>query len=452
MYEVNFAYFGVNSLKVSFYTLGCKVNQYETVIMEQDFSDCGYEVVPFGETCDVSVVNTCAVTEESARKSGQMLRRAKKLSPGTVTVVVGCLAQTGAEERLSEADIVVGSNRKREITKFVDDFLMSGKRIVAVGDMTFEKEFEPMRTNRGERTRAQIKIQDGCNNFCSYCIIPYARGRIRSKDLEEAVEEAESIVKNGYKEIVLTGIHLDSYGKEHGRFDLCDLLERLDLIRGLERVRLGSLEPIFITETNVGRMKKLKTLCPHFHLSLQSGSDDILRAMNRHYTAEEYFKAVERLRSAFEEVSVTTDIITGFPTETEENHRESLEFARKVGFAKIHVFPFSPRKGTKAFGMSGQVPPETKKRRTAEMLEVAKESAAAFYASKVGKEVSVLFEHRKNGLFVGFTPDYAEVGVETNLDLTNEILTAKIISSEGESCIGKLTDNGGKSLGEEKGI
>ena len=326
---------------------------------------------------------------------------------------------------------------------------MNGKRVVAVGDMTFESDFEPMRTDRGERTRAQIKIQDGCNNFCSYCIIPYARGRIRSKDIDEAYEEAVSIVKNGYKEIVLTGIHLDSYGKEHGRFDLCDLLERMDTIKGLERVRLGSLEPIFINDKNVERLKNLRTLCPHFHLSLQSGSDDILRAMNRHYTTAEFSDAVDRLRAAFDVVSVTTDIITGFPTETEENHKQSLEFAKKIGFAKIHVFPFSPRKGTRAYDMKEQVPPDIKKRRTAEMLEVAKESADAFY---FGKVVSVLFEHRKGDLFTGLTPDYAEVGVKTDCDLTNKILTAKIISSRGESWLGELLENGGKDFGEEKGI
>ena len=329
---------------------------------------------------------------------------------------------------------------------------MNGKRVVAVGDMTFESDFEPMRTDRGERTRAQIKIQDGCNNFCSYCIIPYARGRIRSKDIDEAYEEAVSIVKNGYKEIVLTGIHLDSYGKEHGRFDLCDLLERMDTIKGLERVRLGSLEPIFINDKNVERLKNLRTLCPHFHLSLQSGSDDILRAMNRHYTTAEFSDAVDRLRAAFDVVSVTTDIITGFPTETEENCKQSLEFAKKIGFAKIHVFPFSPRKGTRAYDMKEQVPPDIKKRRTAEMLEVAKESADAFYSAKVGKVVSVLFEHRKGDLFTGLTPDYAEVGVKTDCDLTNKILTAKIISSRGESCLGELLENGGKDFGEEKGI
>lgn len=437
---------------MSFYTLGCKVNQYETVIMEQDFSSRGYEVVPFGEKTDVSVINTCAVTEESARKSRQMMRRAKKISPETVTVVVGCLAQTGDAEKLAEADVVVGSKHKRDVPRFVDDFLMNGKRVVAVGDMTFESDFEPMRTDRGERTRAQIKIQDGCNNFCSYCIIPYARGRIRSKDIDEAYEEAVSIVKNGYKEIVLTGIHLDSYGKEHGRFDLCDLLERMDTIKGLERVRLGSLEPIFINDKNVERLKNLRTLCPHFHLSLQSGSDDILRAMNRHYTTSEFSDAVDRLRAAFDVVSVTTDIITGFPTETEENHKQSLEFAKKIGFAKIHVFPFSPRKGTRAYDMKEHVPPDIKKRRTAEMLEVAKESADAFYSAKVGKVVSVLFEHRKDDLFTGLTPDYAEVGVKTDCDLTNKILTAKIISSCGESCLGELLENGGKDFGEEKGI
>ncbi|MCI5683202.1 MAG: tRNA (N(6)-L-threonylcarbamoyladenosine(37)-C(2))-methylthiotransferase MtaB [Clostridiales bacterium] len=434
-------------MRVSFCTLGCKVNQYETVIMEQDFTARGYEIVPFGEKTDVTVINTCAVTEESARKSRQMMRRAKKISPETVTVVVGCLSQTEGVEKLAEADVIVGSKLKRSVPRFVDEFLMSGRRVIAVESMAHENEFEPMKTDRGERTRAQIKIQDGCNNFCSYCIIPYARGRIRSKEMTEAVEEAASIVKNGYKEIVLTGIHLDSYGKEHGRFGLCDLLERLDGLEGLERVRLGSLEPLFVSEENVARLRRLRTLCPHFHLSLQSGSDDVLKAMNRHYTTAEYFDAVRRLRDSFGEVSVTTDIITGFPSETEYAHKRSLAFAEKVGFAKIHVFPFSPRKGTKAYDMKDQVSADVKKRRTSEMLEVAKNSSEAFYDSKVGKEESVLFEHRKNGLFVGLTPDYAEVRVKAERDISNTVLPVRIISADGESCLGELVNNGGNDLG-----
>ena len=427
---------------MSFYTLGCKVNQYETVIMEQDFSARGYEVVPFGEKTDVSVINTCAVTEESARKSRQMMRRAKKISPETVTVVVGCLAQTGDAEKLAEADVVVGSKHKRDVPRFVDEFLMNGKRVVAVGDMTFESDFEPMRTDRGERTRAQIKIQDGCNNFCSYCIIPYARGRIRSKDIDEAYEEAVSIVKNGYKEIVLTGIHLDSYGKEHGRFDLCDLLERMDTIKGLERVRLGSLEPIFINDKNVERLKNLRTLCPHFHLSLQSGCDETLKRMNRHYDTAEYAELCEKLRRHFPNCAITTDIMVGFPQETDEEFEKSLAFAKKISFAETHIFPYSRRPTTVADKMKGQLDRKTKHSRAAQMADVCNETKALYLKSLVGTVQEVLFEKETSSQWhQGHAPNYVTVKIprtSEEVSLRRQLLKIEITSSDGEFCYGKL--------------
>lgn len=430
-------------MKVSFITLGCKVNQYETGIMEDDFRSFGYEIVPFNEKADVSVIHTCAVTEESARKSRQMMRRAKKKNPDAVIVVVGCLCQTGDVSLLDCSDVIVGSKNKRKVPDFVGRFLESGQRVVEISDMTHEKEFEPMLSSHGDRTRAQIKVQDGCDNFCSYCIIPYARGRIRSKDICEAVKEAEVLVENGYKEIVLTGIQLDKYGADGKDYDLCDLMERIDEIEGLERIRIGSLEPVFINEKNIERLKNLKHLCHQFHLSLQSGCTKTLKAMNRHYTAEEYEAACKTLKETFEDVSVTTDIICGFPGETEEDHKESVEFAKGIGFGKIHVFPFSPRKGTRAYSMDGQVPNEIKHRRALEMINVADESEKAFLSRFVGKTVKVLFERKKDGYFIGLTPQYAEVKVKTDKDLTNRVVEVFVTSSDNTFCTGELKETGG---------
>ncbi len=433
-------------MKVSFCTLGCKVNQYETVIIEQDFKNKGFDIVPFGEKSDVTVINTCAVTEESSRKSRQMMHRAARFSPNSVIVVVGCLSQSEDEQLIQGADVVVGSNQKRKITDFVEKFLMTGEKVFAVNDIGEDKNFESMRTDHGDKTRAQIKIQDGCNNFCSYCIIPYTRGRIRSKDINEAYSEVVDIVRKGYKEIVLTGIHLDSYGKEHGEFDLCDLLEKIDKIDGIRRIRLGSLEPIFINDFSVDRLVKLEHLCPHFHLSLQSGSDDVLKKMNRHYSTSRYREAVDLLRSSFQEVSITTDVIIGFPSETEKNHKQSIEFVKNIGFSKIHVFPFSPRKGTVAYDMEGQISSEIKKRRTEEMLSVSRESSRIFLSSKVGKQAEVLFERLKDGFYFGLTPDYADVKIKSIDDLSNTVLPVNIISSDEKYCYGVLAKSGGEKL------
>ena len=422
------------------HTLGCKVNQYESNAVSAIFAENGAVPAKDGEKCDVCVINTCAVTEESVRKSRQAVRRARRENPDCVIVVCGCAPHSDPEfaEKMPEADIIVGNNTKSRLFALVEEFLIKRERTVEIADLSKERRYEKMKADRGENTRGVLKIQDGCDNFCSYCVIPYTRGRIRSRDIDEAVAEAEELVSNGCKEIVLAGIHLDNYGKESGKFTLTDLLDRLGNIEGLERVRLGSLEPVFITKENVERMKGVKNLCRHFHLSLQSGCAKTLRAMNRHYAPEEFTEAVNLLREAFPGCSVTTDIITGFPGETEEDFRESLEFAKKTGFSKAHVFPFSERKGTKAAAMEGKVPKETRDRRCREMIAACAENEAKYRKALEGTVKEVLFETEKNGFFTGYTEEYVEVRVKTEKNIENMILPVKITGVCKDAVTGEL--------------
>lgn len=427
-------------MKFSVYTLGCKVNQYESSVMETEFRQAGYEIVEAGQPCDVCCINTCAVTEESARKSRQIVRRMRALNPDAVIAVVGCMSQTSPEVRdMTEADIVLGTGSKTRLTEYVSRFSENRQRIYDVRNPGQEKAFEKMTSDRSERTRAYIKIQDGCNNFCSYCIIPYARGRIRSKDEAEAVEEVRNLVRDGgYKEIVLTGIHLDNYGLDGNSTDLCTLLEKIDRIPGLERIRLGSLEPVFITGETVRRLAALKHLCPQFHLSLQSGCAETLKRMNRHYTPGEYYDAVELLRRYIPDTSVTTDIIVGFPGETDSEFAETVSFAEKIGFLKIHVFPFSERKGTAAEKMPGKTDKKTKSLRVAELNRVSEKSGAEFMKRYVGKTVPVLFEREKNGYSGGYTPNYIDVRVPGATGLCNELRNVTITQVFEDFSIGVL--------------
>jgi threonylcarbamoyladenosine tRNA methylthiotransferase MtaB len=410
------------------HTLGCKVNQYESGAIARSFTENGAIPAKDGEKCDVYIVNTCAVTEESVRKSKQAVRRAKRSNPDGVTVVCGCAPHSdpGFAAAIPEADIIIGNVGKADVFGLVSKYLETGKKTVEIGDISKERSFEKMRTGKTEKTRGVLKIQDGCNNFCAYCVIPFTRGRIRSKDIDEAEKEARELVCEGCREIILSGIHLDNYGKETGRFDLCDLLLRLSDIDGLERVRLGSLEPVFITEENVEKMKKVKNLCHHFHLSLQSGCEKTLRAMNRHYTPEEFLSAVKLLRDAFEECSVTTDIITGFPGETDEDFGVSLEFAKNAGFAKVHVFPYSERKGTAAALMENRVPKSVRDERCRKMIAACAESEENYKKALIGKVKKVLFETEKDGVYTGYTEEYAEVRVKSEKDIRNLILPVKI--------------------------
>ena len=425
-------------MKVSFYTLGCKVNQYESNIMQQAFRNFGYDVVEFGLESDVVVIHTCAVTEESARKSRQIMRRAKRLNPESVIAVVGCLVQVDNLDLFSQADVLVGNDHKRNLPEYIGQYLQTGQRVVVVGDIGHVQNFEPSCLQEDVHTRAMVKVQDGCNNFCSYCIIPYARGRIRSKKLEDAVSEIQSLVAKGYHEIVLTGIHMDSYGKEHGQYDLCDLILAVNQVPGLTRLRLGSLEPIFISEQNLERPQQADKLCHQFHLSLQSGCDRTLKAMHRHYTSLDYETAVNRLREAFADTAVTTDIIVGFPGETDADFSECLSFAQKIQFAKIHVFPFSPRKGTRAYEMPEQVVAEVKKERCAQMLQVAHCSEQRFLQSLIGQCVEVLMEQRKDSQYVGYTANYAEVRLESKQDLRNQFVWVEVCAAEDGYCVGRL--------------
>ena len=420
----------------SIHTLGCKVNSYESNVICEKFEEEGFKRVDFGEPSDVVIINTCAVTEESARKSRQFARRAKRENPDCVLVVVGCYSQICDDGSLDFADVVYGSKNKSEIASTVKQFIENGERIVKVSDMTKPVDFEKMLADRDDRVRATVKIQDGCNNFCTYCIIPYARGRIRSKDINEAYDEIKALVFSGYKEIVITGIHLTSYGLDGKDYGLCDLLERVDKIPGIKRIRLGSLEPKFITEETVERLSKLTHLCPHFHLSLQSGCTETLKRMNRRYTAEEYKHAVDLLKQTFETVAITTDVIVGFSGETDEEFEKTCDFVKDIGFSKIHLFPFSPRKGTVAYTME-KVPDNVKTERMKVIGEIEKDLEENYRSALIGKTREVLIEKSGREFSVGHTVDYVKVKVKKPIEI-NSMVNVIITGTEKDSCIGEM--------------
>ena len=427
-----------NKKTFSIHTLGCKVNSYESNIIIDSCLKKGYEKVDFGQESDICIVNTCAVTGESARKSMQFVRRAKRKNPDCILVVAGCYVQVGELDKLILADIIIGSKHKSNIADYIEEFQVTDKKIIAIEDLAKECEFEKMSTDYTENTRATIKIQDGCNNFCSYCIIPYARGRIRSKSIQEAYEEIYELVARGYKEIVLTGIHLDSYGNERGEFDLCDLLEKIDTIKGLERIRLGSLEPIFITDKNIKRLEKIENLCPHFHLSLQSGCDETLKRMNRRYTTNDFEIAVNKLRDTFVDVAITTDVIVGFCGETEEEFEKSLSFVDKIGFSKVHVFPFSERKGTRAYEMPNKIDKSIKNERVEQMTIIAKRGEEKFLNKMVGKNYSILIEKVSEKYCEGHTKNYIKVKAPNLNCKENTIRIIKIKEVNNGECIGDV--------------
>ena len=343
--------------KVAFVSLGCKVNQYETNAMSQEFISNGYKVVDFNDVADIYIINTCTVTNIADRKSRQMLRRVKEINPEAVLVVTGCYAQVGKEEleKIDDIDLIIGNNEKKDIVQIIENYQNETSAIIT--DVMHQREYvEFGTTTYTEKTRAVVKIQDGCDRFCSYCIIPYARGRVRSRKIENVITEVEQIVDKGIKEVVITGIHIASYGKDFNyEITLIDLLEELNRIKGLERSRLDSIEPTIITEEFVNRLSKLEKICDHFHLSLQSGCDDTLKRMNRRYTCEEFENGTKLLRKAFPNAALTTDIIVGFPGETDEEFNTTYEFLKRIAFYKMHVFKYSQRKGTKAAVMPNQV-------------------------------------------------------------------------------------------------
>lgn len=414
---------GIRMRKAALHNLGCKVNAYETEAMGELLSEAGYELVPFEEKADVYVINTCSVTNIADRKSRQMLHRAKKRNPQAVVVAVGCYVQAAGEELRKDpaVDLIVGNNKKRELPGILEDYFAGrkaeqGEYLIDIGKA---KEYEELKIKSvAEHTRAFVKIQDGCNQFCSYCIIPYTRGRVRSRAPQEIIEEARGLVSQGYKEIVLTGIHLSSYGvdfcEEH-RETLLWLMGKLDQLPGLKRLRLGSLEPRIITEDFVKTLAGLETICPHFHLSLQSGCDQVLKRMNRHYTTKEYEEGCRILRKWFAEPAITTDIIVGFPQETEEEFEETLRFAEKIGFYEMHVFKYSRRAGTKAAGMSGQVEEAVKAARSDRLLQTEAGLSLAYRKRFLGQEKEVLMEEKTvidgREYLMGHTREYVKAAM-----------------------------------------
>lgn len=434
-------------MKVYFLTLGCRVNQYETDAARRLFLDNGHENADTPEEADVCIVNTCSVTGEADRKSSQMLRRMAKNNPDAVIVAMGCASELKTGE--VPADIVIGTREKNTVVKRVEEFLASGGK-GSLDHKTSHVRPEVSKTDEyhdfgtvlsPEGTRAFIKIEDGCNNFCTYCIIPFARGRVVSRDEGSCLKEAEFLVGSGYKELIVSGIHLCSYGKDQGKdiSALLDLLKKIDAVEGLERLRLGSLEPKSMTPEFISGLKGLKHLCPHFHLSLQSGSDTVLKRMNRKYTTAEYEDRVNALRSEFPDMSLTTDIITGFPEETEEEFNETIEYARKLKFAKIHVFPYSEREGTKAASMP-QMDMSIRKARAKRLIEVSSALEAEFASSMIGRDAEILIEKitEKDGREIaeGYTANY--IRTFADLDGRNfsrgDIVKGVIFGAENENC------------------
>ncbi len=439
--------------KAALHNLGCKVNAYETDAMQQLLEENGYEIVPFTECADVYVINTCSVTNMADRKSRQMIHRARKKNPQAIVVAAGCYVQTSTEEVIEDlaVDIVIGNNQKNHLVDCIEEFENKNhpvcaedagqgaqaknteEKIVDCIDINQdEQEYEYFLVNKtAEHTRAFIKVQDGCNQFCSYCIIPYARGRVRSRSIEDVVEEVTSLAKSGYKEVVLTGIHLSSYGLsenynsgfEHNR--LLELIEAVAKVDGIERIRLGSLEPQIITEAFAKRLANVKKICPHFHLSLQSGCDATLKRMNRKYTAEEYAQGCAMLRKYFDDPAITTDVIVGFPGETEEEFATTKQYVADIGFYEMHIFKYSKRKGTKAAVMPDQVDEQVKTKRSDILLACEEQMSKTYRDGYVGREVEVLFETpwewEGKPYYTGYTREYIRVAYPTTKDLSNQI-------------------------------
>lgn len=424
------------------HTLGCKVNQYESEIMRENLCKSGFEYTPAHTNADIVIINSCTVTSASDSKAVKLMHRIRRENPQCVLVITGCMSQAFPnDERLIEADIVLGNRSRSIIVPSIQQYLTDRVRIVNVPEHQKDDKFESMSINQfTERTRAFVKIEDGCNRFCSYCIIPYARGRVRSKPIDELKSELEQLGEKGFKEVVLVGINLSAYGQEFG-LDLADAVETACSVDGIERIRLGSLEPERMDKPTIARLSKQPKLCPQFHLSLQSGCNATLKRMNRHYSAEDYYEIVSNLREAFDNCAITTDIMVGFAGETEEEFTQSLDFAQKVGFAKVHTFAYSRRPGTVADKAENQVDENTKNVRSRKMIELTSRTMAEFLENQVGKVEPVLFERRRNnGMFEGNTMNYTVVEVETDEELSNKIRNVRIVSTDGTKCFGVIQD------------
>lgn len=419
--------------KVAFITLGCKVNQYETNAMIQQFLQKDYEIVEATEKADIYVVNTCTVTNMSDRKSRQMLRRVKELNHKAIVVACGCYVQVAKEEveKIEEIDLLLGNNEKKKMVEIVEKYIEENKKHAEMEDVMQQREYVELgEITYTEKTRAVIKVQDGCDRFCSYCIIPYSRGRVRSRKPEKIIDEIKKIAQEGIQEVVITGIHVASYGKDFKeKYQLIELLEEINKIEGIQRIRLGSIEPLLITDEFLERLSKLEKICHHFHLSLQSGCDETLKRMNRRYTTQEFKEIVKRLRNCYEDVILTTDIIVGFPLESQEEFEKTYQFLQEIKFYQMHIFKYSPRKGTKAAQMSGQVDGRIKEKRSQKLIELSNQNKKEYNKECVGKKVEVLVEEEKNGYYQGHTKNYILAEVKSKENLENQIITAKCIEA-----------------------
>lgn len=423
-------------------TLGCKVNQYESEAVEEIFESRGFERQE--KNADVYVINTCTVTNMSDRKSRQMISRARKDNPDAIIAVMGCYSQVKPEDvaKIEGVDIILGSRNKEEVVDLCEDILQNKEAIDQIISVSEEKTFEDLEiSNQTEMTRAYMKIQDGCNMYCSYCLIPYARGNVVSRPMESIVKEAERLAENGFKEIVLTGIHVASYGKDFKNgTSLIDVIENVAKVEGIERIRLSSMEPRHITRDFLERMKATEKACDHFHLSLQSGSDDVLKAMNRKYDTTIFKEKIDLIREVFPNAGLTTDIIVGFPGETDENHKETMDFVKKIKFAKTHLFKYSKRDGTKAATMKGQVNGNIKKDRLKDLEAIEKINREEFLEKQIGKTLSVLFEEKSDmaGFKSGYSTNYLRVNVEDETLPSNEIYDVIITGIENDELIGEI--------------
>ena len=420
-------------MKAALHNLGCKVNAYETEAMQQILEEAGYEIVPFSEYADVYVINTCSVTNMADRKSRQMLHRAKKQNPDAIVVGAGCYVQTKEAQALVDEsiDIVIGNNKKHELIPLLREYEASHRKTACVADINHEKQaYEELSLSRtAEHTRAFIKVQDGCNQFCTYCIIPFARGRVRSRELSDVLQEIRTLEKSGYREVVLTGIHLSSYGVDNGE-SLLHLIEAVHELEGIERIRLGSLEPRIVTDAFAKRLSELPKICPHFHLSLQSGCDTVLSRMNRRYDTAEYEAGCALLRRYFEHPAITTDVIVGFPGETDEEFETTERYLERIHFYEMHIFQYSRREGTKAAAMPDQVPEEVKKERSEKLLALGHKMSEEFRRYYLGRQVTALLEeeffHDGKRYYTGYTKEYVKVAVETPKDLSNTFVTGTL--------------------------
>ena len=420
-------------MKAALHNLGCKVNAYETEAMQQILEEAGYEIVPFSEYADVYVINTCSVTNMADRKSRQMLHRAKKQNPDAIVVGAGCYVQTKEAQALVDEsiDIVIGNNKKHELVPLLREYEASHRKMACVADINHEKQtYEELSLSRtAEHTRAFIKVQDGCNQFCTYCIIPFARGRVRSRELPDVLQERRTLAKIGYREVVLTGIHLSSYGVDNGE-SLLHLIEAVYELEGIERIRLGSLEPRIVTDAFAKRLSELPKICPHFHLSLQSGCDTVLSRMNRRYDTAEYEVGCALLRRYFEHPAITTDVIVGFPGETDEEFETTERYLERIHFYEMHIFQYSRREGTKAAAMPDQVPEAVKKERSEKLLALGHRMSGEFRRYYLGRQVTALLEEEflydGKRYYTGYTKEYVKVAVETKKDLSNTFVTGTL--------------------------